>query len=175
MPTPSHTTVSTPPSDHPHELSSRPSCPPETRRHQGTRIAVGRASVNDTGALPNDNGQNRHNRQNEIVNRATALSAIEQQQQQQIRGEEHSPESQSDDSLSPDQSLHSSLKRSDSDEHGLIRDAPSPTSTTDNTVEADQRMSQSAHSQSRLVPKSLIFLNSPYASQRVRSSISFCI
>ena len=169
MPTPSHTTVSTPPSDLPHELSSRPSCPPETRRHQSTRIAVGRASVNDTGALPNDNGQNG---QNENINPSvTALSAPEQQQRQ--RGEEQSPESQSDGSLSPDRSLHSSLKRSDSDEHGLIRDTPSPTSTTENLIEADHRMSQSAHLQSHPAPKSLILLNSPYASQRVRSSPSY--
>lgn len=170
MPTPSHTTVSTPPSTLPHEHNSRPSCPPEIRRHHGTRIAVGRALVEDTGALPNDNIVND---QNENINHLTASSAAEEHQQRE--GEEPSPASHSDGGSSPDQLLHSPLKGAESDDHGIIRDTPSPSSTVDNAVEHDHRMSQSAHSQSHPAPQSLVLLNSPYASQRVGSSIDYRI
>ena len=159
MPTPSHATISTPqPQNLPHELSSRPSCPPEDIRNYDRRIVVGRAPEEGDGAHPIQDGANH---QSGEINPVTTPSAAQESRQELQNGGDES---------SPDHSLRSPLKRTDSDEEGLIVDTPSPASTTEDVVESDQRMSQSAHSQTHPPPETFLLLNSPSTSQRVRIS-----
>ena len=120
-------------------------------------------SAEGAGARSSEDGANDRSENVNPVNASTVTQELRHQS---------SPESQNDGDSAPDHSLRSPLKGADSDEDGLIRDTPSPTSTTEDAIEPDQRMSQSAHSQTHPSPEPLMLLNSPYASQRVRVSSS---